>query len=265
MDEDDLDEQLIRAVAKNKRKQQTLKIRLVNGEHVVDEASQFVDRHALANDEDEDVIEEVEEDDLTKKFNTQSLIRLRRKDPAERVRNWDPWTMESTNRFYDCLRKFGTDFMVIARCFPGRTRREVKAKFVREERDDPERVHDALTGAKDGEESWNLDEFKALANLSSENFIDPVEFKAELLRREEDRKREIDEQKRETAELQRQKQLAGANSDDEAEAGAAASEAEAPSKSKKKTGKEKRKRERKRKGHPKDGGEMEEILDEVQE
>lgn len=264
VNENDLDEQLARAVAKNKRKQQTLKIRLVNGEHVVDEASQFVDRHALANGEDDESVEEVEEDDLTKKFNTQSLIRLRRKDPAERVRNWDPWTMELTDRFYDCLRKFGTDFMTIAKCFPGRTRREIKAKFVREERDDPERVHNALTGAAT-EESWNLESFKTLANMSSDNIIDPRQFEAELERIREEREREIEEQKKETAQLERQKKLAGVDSDDEAEAGAEVSETEKPRRSKKKGAKDKKKREKKRKGHPKDGGDEEEILEDVEE
>lgn len=263
-DEDDLDERLARAVAKNKKKQQTLKIRLVNGEHVVDEASQFVDRHALANGEEDESVEEVEEDDLTKKFNTQSLIRLRRKDPAERVRNWDPWTMELTDRFYDCLGKFGTDFMVIAKCFPGRTRREIKAKFVREERDDPERVHDTLTGAA-SDESWNLETFKSLANVSSDNITDPRQFEAELEKLREEREREIEQQKKETAELERQKKLAGVNSDDEAEAGGEVSETERPPKSKKRGPKEKGKRERKRKGHPKDGGDEEEILEDVEE
>jgi len=261
----DLDAQLTRAVAKNKKKQQTLKIRLVNGEHIIDEASQFVDRHALANEEEE-LVEEVEEDDLTKKFNTQSLIRLRRKDPAERVRNWDPWTIQLTDRFYDCLRKFGTDFMIIAKCFPGRTRREIKAKFVREERDDPDRVHNALVGISNETESWNLEDFQVLANLSTDNITDPKQLYAELKRRREEREKEIEEQKKETAELERQKKLAGISNSDEEDGGAVISEAETPPKTKKKSSKEKKKRERKkRKGHPKDGGDEEEILEDMEE
>src|SRR5262249_2490563 len=146
--------------------------------------------HALAHaEEDEDVLEEVEEDDLTRKFNTQSLIRMRRRDPQERIRNWDRWTMESTDIFYDCLRKFGTDFMVIAKCFPNRTRREIKAKFVREERDDPERVHEALTGARNWNESWDLEDFKKLNDLGRERIVivDPRQVEEELRQAREER------------------------------------------------------------------------------
>jgi len=265
---EDIDERLRRAVARNQKKQQTLKIRLVNGEHVIDESSQFVDRHALAHaEEDEDVLEEVEEDDLTRKFNTQSLIRMRRKDPQERIRNWDRWTLESTNVFYDCLRKFGTDFMVIAKCFPNRTRREIKAKFVREERDDPERVHEALTGARNGSGSWDLEDFKKLNDLGREKIVivDPRELEEELRRAREEREKEIEERRKETAELERQKKLAGlADSDDEADGGAVDSDVDQNAKGKKKKSKKKNSGKKKAKG-PKDGGDEVEILEDLDE
>jgi transcription factor TFIIIB component B'' len=268
-EDEDIDERLSRAVARNQKKQQTLKIRLVNGEHVIDESSQFVDRHALAHaEEDEDVLEEVEEDDLTRKFNTQSLIRMRRKDPQERIRNWDRWTMESTDIFYDCLRKFGTDFMVIAKCFPNRTRREIKSKFIREERDDPERVHAALMGARNGNESWDLEDFKKLNNLGREKIVivDPRQLEEELKRTREEREKEIEERRKETAELERQKKLAGVvDSDDEAGGESASSDMDQKRRGKKKKkSKKKRKNSGKKKAKgPKDGGDEVEILEEL--
>jgi len=269
-EDEDIDERLSRAVARNQKKQQALKIRLVNGEHVIDESSQFVDRHALAHaDGYEDVLEEIEEDDLTRKFNTQSLIRMRRKDPQERVRNWDRWTMESTDIFYDCLRKFGTDFMVIAKCFPNRTRREIKAKFVREERDDPERVHETLTGSRNENESWDLEDFKKLNNLGREKIVivDPRQLEEELRRTREQREKEIEEQRKETAELERQKKLAGVvDSDDETDVGSASSDMDQKTRGKKKKSKKKKKNSRKKKVRgPKDGGDEVEILEEFDE
>ncbi|KAF2403269.1 hypothetical protein EJ06DRAFT_457408, partial [Trichodelitschia bisporula] len=56
------------------------------------------------------------------------------------------WTDTATDKFYAALSQFGCDFMIISQLFPGRTRRQVKAKFVREERADPERVREALQG-----------------------------------------------------------------------------------------------------------------------
>jgi transcription factor TFIIIB component B'' len=266
VEDEDIDERLSQAVARNQKKQQTLKIRLVNGEHVIDESSQFVDRHALAHEEDEDLLEDVEEDDLTRKFNTQSLVRMRRRDPQERIRNWDRWNMESTDIFYDCLRKFGTDFMVIAKCFPNRTRREIKAKFVREERDDPERVHEALTGARNPNESWDLEDFKKLNDLGREKIVivDPRRLEEELRQAKEEREKEIEERRKETAELERQKKLAGVvDSDSEVDGG---SDMDQRTKGKKKKTKKKKKNNGKKKvGGPKDGGDEVEILEDLGE
>ncbi len=41
--------------------------------------------------------------------------------------------LTQTDKFYDALRMFGTDFTLIASKFPNRTRKQIKAKFVREE------------------------------------------------------------------------------------------------------------------------------------
>lgn len=56
------------------------------------------------------------------------------------------WELEETERFYAALRKFGTDFSLMESSFPKRSRRQLKLKFKREEREVPERIEEALNG-----------------------------------------------------------------------------------------------------------------------
>ena len=54
------------------------------------------------------------------------------------------WTTEETEKFFHALRTFGTDFTLMEGMFKGRDRRQIKAKFKKEERDHPELVDMAL-------------------------------------------------------------------------------------------------------------------------
>lgn len=49
---------------------------------------------------------------------------------------------------FQALRQFGTDFEMISKMFVGRSRRNIKAKWVREEKTNPERVTEALMNKK---------------------------------------------------------------------------------------------------------------------
>ncbi|KAI7677509.1 hypothetical protein KC322_g15188, partial [Hortaea werneckii] len=127
-------------------------LRLVNGEMVLDEestniaAEQAAAAEAAARD---DIIVE-EENDLTLRLNRLTGVNNRRRDPRERVPAWklksDPWGEEETDRFYSALQMFGTDFFLISKMFPPKTRKQIKLKFNREEKLDPQRVTDALLG-----------------------------------------------------------------------------------------------------------------------
>lgn len=44
------------------------------------------------------------------------------------------WGLEETRRFYAALRQCGTDFTLMQSLFPGRSQRELKNKYLREER-----------------------------------------------------------------------------------------------------------------------------------
>jgi transcription factor TFIIIB component B'' len=109
-------------------------MRIVNGQMVLDEESLRVNRHdrdALAVDE----MEIVEENMHTRLVNSATW--------SKRVKG-ERWDEESTDRFYESLSMFGTDFEMISRLFPGRTRREIKNKFNCEERKDPARITQSL-------------------------------------------------------------------------------------------------------------------------
>ena len=54
------------------------------------------------------------------------------------------WKKDETERFYDILSRVGTDFGLMASLFPGRTRKEVKAKFKREEKANEARINEAI-------------------------------------------------------------------------------------------------------------------------
>jgi hypothetical protein len=57
------------------------------------------------------------------------------------------WSIADTRRFYQCLRECGTNFQFIVQLMPGRTRRQVKAKFKKEERERPDLVDQALSSS----------------------------------------------------------------------------------------------------------------------
>lgn len=56
------------------------------------------------------------------------------------------WSDAETERFFESLEKYGTDFQVMEAVFPGRSRRQLKLKYKKEERGHPERVDRALRG-----------------------------------------------------------------------------------------------------------------------
>lgn len=61
------------------------------------------------------------------------------------------WSKEETELFYQGIREFGSDFLMIQKLhFPGRTRHQIKLKYKKEERENPDTLHAALNGrAKD--------------------------------------------------------------------------------------------------------------------
>ncbi|XP_060192327.1 transcription factor TFIIIB component B'' [Lycium barbarum] len=55
------------------------------------------------------------------------------------------WSKQDTELFYEAVQQFGTDLSLIQQLFPGRTRRQLKLKYKKEEKQNPLGLHDALT------------------------------------------------------------------------------------------------------------------------
>ncbi|KAK4360863.1 hypothetical protein RND71_019815 [Anisodus tanguticus] len=75
-------------------------------------------------------------EDTSAYFNYQTYMD---KNPSTR------WSKQDTELFYEAVQQFGTDLSLIQQLFPSRTRRQLKLKYKKEERQNPFRLHDALT------------------------------------------------------------------------------------------------------------------------
>ncbi|MCJ1466051.1 hypothetical protein MMC07_004670 [Pseudocyphellaria aurata] len=145
---------------------------IVDGQIQIDETSLQLDRHANAAEErDAEQLEGVDESELTRCV-TQETWGKRDKSGS--------WNGESTDRFYDGLRMFGTDFGMISKLFPGRTRHSVKLKFCKEEKLDKQNIKRILLGERI---PVDMEEY---SKISKTTYADPRELEREL---EEDKKR----------------------------------------------------------------------------
>ncbi|KAI8578043.1 hypothetical protein K450DRAFT_190332 [Umbelopsis ramanniana AG] len=110
-------------------------LQFVNGKMVLDTESLAIKRSAMATDIPAEAMEIVEETSMSRVVNSQSYGK---KSKSQR------WNAEETEKFYNALAQWGTDFEMITRLFPERNRRQIKLKFVREERVAPKKVTDYL-------------------------------------------------------------------------------------------------------------------------
>lgn len=142
---------------------QSVMMRIVDGQIVVDERSIQVDRHRNAQD-DSGPTEIVEENDFTRIITSNTYAK------RERSQRWD-WP--SLDKFYRGLKLFGTDFGMIANMFPDRTRKQVKLRFNREEKENPDLINRTLAGEP---LPINLQEYM---EISGKNYVDLSEIAAE--------------------------------------------------------------------------------------
>ena len=177
---------------------------IVNGQIQIDETSLEIDRHAAAAlERNAEQLDAVDETDMTRKINSATWLK---RDKS------GGWNEMLTERFYDGLRMFGTDFEMISKMFPGRTRHKIKLKFCKEERINGDRIKATLLGEK---LAVDLPELEKMAGTE---FDDPKELDRDL---EEDRirlqeetaaeKQAMDEAKRERQEQIAAEQAAAEN------------------------------------------------------
>ena len=156
-------------------------VRIVNGQLVLDESTRTIDRVALANEARGDEEEVVVIDSLSHKVNSSTYMK------RERL---PKWTEEKTDRFYEGLRMFGTDFGMISKLFPEMSRRTLKHKFIKEERLDLEKINNTLW-----KERIPVD-IEKFSEMTKTKYKDPAELEREMA---EDRKVLEEEQAKEKA------------------------------------------------------------------
>lgn len=151
---------------------------IVDGEIQIDETSLQIDRHAnAAVERDAEAQEGIDESELTRRVTSSSWLK---RDPGGR------WNEESTERFFEALQMFGTNFDMISKLFPGRTRRSIKLKFLKEEKADAEKIKQTLMGERI---LVDMDEYSRISNTI---YADPSELEKDLA---EDRKLMEEEQR----------------------------------------------------------------------
>jgi len=72
----------------------------------------------------------------------------------------EKWNKEETSKFYKNLSIYGSNFALLAALFKGRSRKQLKNKYKKEERENPKLIKDALTNRKPME--LNMDEFEEI-------------------------------------------------------------------------------------------------------
>ena len=112
------------------------RVQIVNGQIVLQEESLEVGGPEATPEE---ALEEVHEETAM----TATYASFVRRNPADR------WTAKETKRFFEALRMVGTDFTMMLAMFPDRNRRQLKAKWRKEEKMHPELVTKALNSQVD--------------------------------------------------------------------------------------------------------------------
>lgn len=127
-----------------------------NGNIVIDKSSLVVSTGSVVNPEVEaTAVTRVENNKFGSNITSASFKK------KERAVKWLP---SETARFYEGLKLFGTDFSMIEKMLPGRSRRVIKLKFKREEKAFPIKIEQALHGPR---KQVNLTEFRKEAGFDN--------------------------------------------------------------------------------------------------
>ncbi|KAH9872877.1 hypothetical protein J1614_005271 [Plenodomus biglobosus] len=194
------------------------RFREIDGEIRMVPDSGTIDREADADREIAEY-EIIEDQDITARVTSRSFLKNNKRFPNDFILPGQGrrWNIESTDLFYQGLKSFGTDFQMISQMFPGSTRRSIKTKFTREERENPERVREALHGQSEIVSHWSV--FLEASQRNDDSFVDADEIKRQLAEDEAIMREKIAAAKAETEERNRQKAAAGVLDDEGGEAG----------------------------------------------
>lgn len=109
----------------------SIKMKVVSGKILVDQESMIVTKSQPSAGDRERITENAFENPITS-------------NSYSKLTHTDTWTDGELREFYRALSTWGTDFTFIAQLFPYRTRRQIKRKFILEEKKNPQLVDLAL-------------------------------------------------------------------------------------------------------------------------
>lgn len=104
------------------------RVTIVDGKIVFDQSSLVVVAHVSNSDNAHST--EVYQEELE----TAHTAMLQRRQYGRRQPTTGRWSNEDTHKFYQALQQCGTDFSMMQQLFTNRTRRELKSKYLREDR-----------------------------------------------------------------------------------------------------------------------------------
>lgn len=161
-------------VAENQTQQALApKLMVINGQLAIAEESRQVDLSSNLVER----VNAVVEADVQNEERIYNYVNQNRIGKHAGLRTNTRWDTELTDKFYQGLRMFGTDFELISSLFGGDwTRRQIKAKFVREERANIDKVKAALAAR----EQVNLSGYGTLTGTATSGLRDPKEIQAEI-------------------------------------------------------------------------------------
>ncbi|GAM26088.1 hypothetical protein SAMD00019534_092630 [Acytostelium subglobosum LB1] len=139
-------------------------------------------------------------------YDTNSLINSQSFSKRETQR---AWSKAETEVFYEALKKYGTDFTLMETVFDDRSRLQLKNKFKREERSNPERVHQLISAERqaiDLREFRNASEAVKLKKVQREEAIKKAKHDADR-RVDEENQQELDDLQDERAQAERQQRF----------------------------------------------------------
>jgi len=124
-------------------------VKIIDGQIVLDEQSLFVDAPTLVPSVD-GIITEPAAHITSASYSNRSAS--------------EKWSSAETDEFYEAIRRYGTDFTLLEKLFAKRSRKQLKSKFKREEKENPRRVDDALKNTI----PIDIDHYHAALNQAAE-------------------------------------------------------------------------------------------------
>lgn len=124
-----------------------------NGKIVIDKMSLY---QTFQNESTPLISEEIIED-YDEGFDAINSLSFRRRRSGKRSKNW---SVEESDRFYEALTIVGNDFQAISTAFSQRSLAEIKRKFMRENKQNSQRIDQLLRVHESGESNWDLSHLK---------------------------------------------------------------------------------------------------------